>query len=763
MAKKKASQEIKGAVKGDVSGQQNIAGRDVTIQNNYQGLPEERQRHVPVTPPDLLGRAVEFRAVMRSLDQGHAALIVGLGGMGKTALAAAVGVAALAEKQGKTYRYPDGVLWLTVLDHTVAQLCDTVFRRKGQEEWTRAQVSEKPGLARDLLGGLRLVVVLDDVNVDNPAAREWLKQAQPPGAPLLVTSREALPGFDATPVEVKELDRADAIRLLRKHAGEKTGAKLDGAAAGALCEKLGDHPLALELLGEHLRRYYEDDPQAALAMLDRAHEAIREIDRPDSYESKDDSVFVSLRLSWDRLDDKEQLLLARLAACFAIATGDELLRQASGLTGKTYRTVTGDLKAQGLIRKVGKKWGVHALVGAFVRAVLGEDGWKDTRRTVVKACVSYAEAHNGTDVASGDLLEAELRNLLGAAQWAADEAMNEAVGQLATNLWGNSEMMSLRGYASEAVPLLQAGARAARVLGWRQGEGAYLGNLGNAYSRLGQVEQAIEYFHQALAIDRDIKDPQGEGNALGNLGIAYAELGQVEQAIEYFRQALAIDREIKDRIGEGNALGNLGEAYYWLGHVEQAIEYSQQALALRRKIKDRGGESQDLTNLGVAYESLGKVKEAMEYYQQALAIERKIKDRRGEGNSLGNLGSAYAALGQIEKAIEYLEEALAIAREIEDRRGEGNALGNLGNSYLSWGQVEQAIKYHEQALAIAREIKDRRGEGLNLLNLGLAHGWQGEIAEAIHSIEQARAIFVEIKSPHVKNCDEALARLRGKA
>ena len=55
-----------------------------------------------------------------------------------------------------------------------------------------------------------------------------------------------------------------------------------------------------------------------------------------------------------------------------------------------------------------------------------------------------------------------------------------------------------------------------------------LGNLGLAYAALGQVDQAIEYYEQALVIAREIGDRRGEGNHLGNLGTAYADLGQVD-------------------------------------------------------------------------------------------------------------------------------------------------------------------------------------------------------------------------------------------
>ena len=61
----------------------------------------------------------------------------------------------------------------------------------------------------------------------------------------------------------------------------------------------------------------------------------------------------------------------------------------------------------------------------------------------------------------------------------------------------------------------------------------------------GQVERAIEFYQQALAISKEIGDRRAEGSHLGNLGNAYAALGQVGRAIECMAAALAIFEEIK--------------------------------------------------------------------------------------------------------------------------------------------------------------------------------------------------------------------------
>lgn len=199
-------------------------------------------------------------------------------------------------------------------------------------------------------------------------------------------------------------------------------------------------------------------------------------------------------------------------------------------------------------------------------------------------------------------------------------------------------------------------------------------NSGNTYFSLGQIEQAIAFYQQSLAMSREIKDRQGEANSLGNLGNAYNSLGQYEQAIAFYEQSLAISREIQDHQWEAISLGNLGNAYYSLGEYERAIDFYQQSLAISREIKDREGEVNSLESLGNAYYSLREDERAIDLYEQSLAISRKIKDRQREAVSLGALGNAYDSLGQFERSIAFYEQSLAISREIKDRQREASSL-----------------------------------------------------------------------------------------
>jgi tetratricopeptide (TPR) repeat protein len=298
------------------------------------------------------------------------------------------------------------------------------------------------------------------------------------------------------------------------------------------------------------------------------------------------------------------------------------------------------------------------------------------------------------------------------------------------------------------------------ILEGKQAHGAVLGNLGLAYSDLGETKKAIEYHEQALKTQREIGNRSGEGAVLGNLGLAYSDLDEPKKAIEYYEQALKIQREIGDRRNEGNQLGNLGNMYFYLGKTGKAIEYHKQILTIHREIGDRRGEGADLMNLGLAYSELGETKKAIEYHEQALKIDREIGNRRGEGAALGNLGLAYSDLGETRKEIEYYEKALKIAREIGNRSGEGDQLGNLGSAYSNLGEKIEAIEYYEQALKIAREINNRRGEGTVLGNLGLAYTELGETRKAVEFLNQSLTIGNAIEDLRIISfCEQILKEL----
>ncbi len=145
------------------------------------------------------------------------------------------------------------------------------------------------------------------------------------------------------------------------------------------------------------------------------------------------------------------------------------------------------------------------------------------------------------------LFDNERVNIEAGQEWAAARfAGNEPAARLC-NEYPNAGayVLNLRQHPRDFIRWQETALHAARQLHDRRGEGTHLGNLGNAYSDLGEVRTAIDYHEQALAISREIGDRRGEGNALGSLGIAYKNLGEIEKAREFMETALKIFEEIE--------------------------------------------------------------------------------------------------------------------------------------------------------------------------------------------------------------------------
>ena len=146
-------------------------------------------------------------------------------------------------------------------------------------------------------------------------------------------------------------------------------------------------------------------------------------------------------------------------------------------------------------------------------------------------------------------------------------------------------------------------------------------NLGMAYFELGQTEQAIATYQEALRIR-----PAPE--LWFNLGVSYDKLGQTEQAITHYRAALWIKPDYVD------AWNNLGVAYHNLGLLQQAT------LSYREALRFKPDYAEAWNNLGLTYAELGLNQYAIGCYQEALRLRPEF------GEAWNNLKAIYDKQGQ---------------------------------------------------------------------------------------------------------------------
>ncbi len=285
-----------------------------------------------------------------------------------------------------------------------------------------------------------------------------------------------------------------------------------------------------------------------------------------------------------------------------------------------------------------------------------------------------------------------------------------------------------------------------RAVGDRRGEVTTLATIGAVYSALGQKQEALGHFFDAIKILGDLDYRPAEGHALNQVALIYFSIGDRDKALEYFSRALQIFRALDESRTAGYTLDNIGLVYDSMGDTRRALEHFNLALPLFRKTGDRRGEAYTLNHLGLAYDELNEREKARESFQQSLGIFDDIDSCQEIAPVYSNLALDLSDTGDKQKALEYLNQALSLQQGFNDRRGEATTLNNIGFVYNSLGDRVKALEYFNRALVLHHELKNRLGEGDTHSNLMFFWRGQSRSGMSIYEGKQAINAYQEVRS-----------------
>ena len=237
-------------------------------------------------------------------------------------------------------------------------------------------------------------------------------------------------------------------------------------------------------------------------------------------------------------------------------------------------------------------------------------------------------------------------------------------------------------------------------------------NLGNALRDLGKREESVASYHRALAIKPDYAE------AHYNLGVALSDLGELEEAVASYRRAL----EIRPDIAE--AQYNLGVALSDLGELEEAVASYRRLLEIKPDIAEVH------YNLGVVLGDLGKHEEAVASFHRAV----EIKPDYAEAHY--NIGNVLSDSGKHEDAIASYHRALAIKPDYAE------AHNNTGNALKNLDKREEAVASYRRALETNPDYADAH------YNLGMVLKNLGKYEEAVGSYRRVLEITPDFADAH---------------
>jgi transcriptional regulator with XRE-family HTH domain/tetratricopeptide (TPR) repeat protein len=695
----------------------------------------------PGDMPDFSGRATEIDRIRGLVLNAalHPAVVAieGLGGIGKTTLAARV-----AREVGAAF--PDGCLTLD-LRGSAPWPADpyacmaSVMRSLGVAGPAVPVAPEALAAAyQRTLDGHRVLLVLDDA-ASAAQVRPLLPRTA--GRAALVTSRHALDGLDGrSEVRLGPLAMDDAVAMLSRVVGAHREAAEPDAAA-RIVDLCGRLPLAIRIAATRIA----DQPETPLLRFaERLGMADRRLD-----ERADREVRLILADAVERLEPRAHALLTRLGA---LPT-----REFSGWVAAVLLDAA-PAEAEAALA---------GLVGASLASV-GYHG-AEKRYRLHDLVHLYARAHLTRGSAPGDL-EPHLRRCYGALLTVAVAAERSDPDRAFPEPGEPAEAVAVPGIPVLATTdpsawfdlehgLLMGAVTDAMTRGWYEPAWRLLAaTTGHAADR-GLVDDwrsLVESVADQLAA-RDI-EPAGEALLRLGLGGVLRGRGWVRDAAGHLRRARRLFRRVDDDARAGITALQLGMCARLTR--QPTVGFAAVGWALAR-LDGRGlGQHRALAYIGLGNLHLdrGDRPAAHDAYRRALVELVDAPNRATEANVLMCLGTVCRHdPGRKAEAIGYFRRSLAMLIEIGDLVGITRVELALATVHLDAGDPDQAEVFVHRARRSAAEVGDAYAEGRARLIEARTALARRRRADAVVAFDAAATLMR--RAGHTEAADDALREL----
>jgi len=622
--------------------------------------------HLSDAPAALIGRDALVSDLEARVDAGERVLLHGLGGVGKTALAATV-ASRLAG------RMP--CVWLALGDLTPESAFDAIVRAL-QVDDAPALTSPDVHAARAMAStGLRLLV-LDDAHNAYTVAR--VRDALPPTTALVVTSRSRYAGLAR--LDVPPLDRSASLELLRQawdaaqhpvdeHAAAPDGTPdLGGPGAEALCDLLGDHPFAVRLAAATMAV----EGTGPDALRSRIAAAPHTLTAPDG-DGGLWSVASLLESSLGNLPDDAHEAYLAIGALPASSTTPELLAHLVRRSGPEADEALVGLARRGLAWREAEpgvdrlRFRLHDLAHSHARSIT-----PFRPKSVVRAALAYLAEHPVDAAAHA----AERANLVGAVRIAARTSDLGVAVRLMSALTREGALYTAHGLGAEGEALVREAADAALTLGDHGARSRLLGRLGDhRFSARGDTEGALGAYLSALEAATAALDAERMAVTSSLVGIAKLRLGH-DDAAQHLDAALrhaeaSLDPLCLSTIQEQRGFA-AAEADAW----DEARAWVHASLATLASVEAEPGEGPThcrvpevrkrrffgLMNLGEVELQLGDATASATSREGALTLAREHGNELWEAMALHEVGALHHGAGRRAEAAQALNGALALYR-----------------------------------------------------------------------------------------------------
>jgi tetratricopeptide (TPR) repeat protein len=690
---------------------------------------------------DLKKRVIETLGALGRENAVAISAINGLGGVGKSVLAALV-----ARDCEVRRRFRDGIAMIEVgKQPNLIELQARLGALVGVEakEFTGDLDANRQRLSQ-AFRDKHMLIILDNV---------WKREAinalncGAPGLKFILTTRIVALANHYSAVRVDLLLEREGGELILKRAALPEAQRAD---CEAISRQLDGLTLAVSIAAAKIK----DDGSTAAAYLERLKHAENPLshltlaDPDDPYADatdREENFEESLSVTYSDLNAEMQRRFRALGVFAPKGTFDA----AAAAAVWAEPTETAQSKLNVLVnlalaeRDAAGRYSQHSLLRAYARALLREAGELET--AAERHFEHYLARHNYGEALDFLPHAAEIapdfENIRAALMYGFDHQPERAC--LFVTALDNGFMQFHQPFAVRR-QLLEQGLAAAERAGYALGQAHTLLSLGDLESREANLTAARSCYREALGLYQAIPERLGQAHTLRSLGDLESREDNLTAARSCYREALGLYQAIPERLGQANTLLSLGDLESREDNLTAARSCYREALGLYQAIPERLGQAHTLLSLGDLESMEANLTAARSCYREALGLYQAIPERLGQAHTLRSLGDLERREANLAAARRCYREALGLFQAIPERLGQANTLLMLGDLELREANLTAARSCYREALGLYQAIPDRRGQAHTLRSLGDLESMEANLTAARSCYREALGLYQAI-------------------
>jgi serine phosphatase RsbU (regulator of sigma subunit) len=234
--------------------------------------------------------------------------------------------------------------------------------------------------------------------------------------------------------------------------------------------------------------------------------------------------------------------------------------------------------------------------------------------------------------------------------------------------------------------------------------------LGRIKGEQNQYSEAIQFYSNAIELEKMLNDLQGLADCWSFIGRIYTHTGSYDKALECYIKALKIAESVSYKKKICETYISMGVIFFEQKKYNETIAYMNKAFVVEGNATNKQNLSYIYNNLAISYQYLDNHATSLSYHFKALKLNEEMRNDAGIAVSYNNISGVYASIGKSKEALRYVLKSIALSEKNNDKVGLTYSYIGAGDCYKGNKDFLTANNYYLKALRMAGEINYKTEE-----------------------------------------------------